>query len=554
MARRFSSAKHLSLSYLQQAEYYMLNEDYGNATVFVLESMKTEETLNNKRQIAFLNEKLGIIYRKMEKFVKSGEYFEKALKIYQSLGDSAGIAQVYSRIGQLHGAREYCEFRTIPQRRVDYTTAIEYLEKSKGICIRNRFENILVGVYLNLASVYNRFEQSGTALIYVQKAMDYYRKTNNIDGIANTLYSLGITYRKLKQFEKAQEYFHETIRFGKENHITEGLQFVYEELSQAYYEAGDFKRSRDYYVQYMILRDSVYSIEKSKQIFELETKYQSEKKENQILALSLEKNRKQLIVYILLSVLLVVGLISLYLIHRAKNKTIIAEQKNHINEQKIREMEKEKQLIAIHAVLHGEENERSRLSRDLHDGLGGLLSGLKLSLTNMKGNVLLTQENVQHFNHALGLLDTSMNELRRVAHNMMPEALSRFGLKDALADFCAGIGNSDVSIKFRYHGHAKRFDQNMEINIYRIAQELVNNAVKHSGASDILLMIVQDEGRIHMTIEDNGCGFDPHNKNNYNGAGLTNIQSRVDSMNGDLQITSAPGKGTEISVEFRIPS
>ena len=550
LAINSDSEEHLSRAYQQMADYYMMKENYGKATENILKALKIEENRSNISQVANLYDELGRIYSKMEKFQKALNYFSKALELYQKKADSINIAKLLSHIGKLHGSHEYCENRTVEQKRFDYSTAIEFFHKSLGIYNRNNSEAGLIPVYLNLASVYNRFEKSDKALPYVLKAMDYYKKENDPDGIASTLYNLGITYRKLKQFDKSISYFKETIRYGKEQNILEGIQFVYEELAQAYYEAGDYKSSRDNYVQYMILRDSIYSLEKSNQIFELETKYQTEKKEKQILSLTLDKNKKQQHVYILLLVLIILGLSSSYFIYHAKTRTTIAEQINKLNEQKIKEMEKERQLIAVHAVLHGEENERTRLARDLHDGLGGLLSGLKLSLTSMKGNVLLSQENLNHFNHALGLLDNSMKELRRVAHNMMPEALTKFGIKDALTDFCAGLANSKVEIKFRFYGNGKRLDHNYEINLYRIAQELINNSIKHASATEIVLLIVQEEQRIHLTVQDNGIGFDLKILDKSTGLGIANIRSRVEALNGKLEIFSESGKGTEVGVEF----
>lgn len=542
--------QHLSRTYQQMAEYYKMKEDYGQVTDKILKALRIEEQLSNASQIAKLNTDLGKVYAKMEKFPKAMGYYTKSLDIYNQLKDSISIGIVYSYIGKLHRSREFCEKRTSDQKEIDYQNALKYYEKSMGIFTRHHSDENLIGLYLNMASVHNMMQKGDKALPFVLKAMNYYKSKNDLEGIASTYYNLGITYRRMKQYDKAVESFRETIRYGKEHNITEGLQFVYEELSQAYYEAGDYKNSRDNYVQYMILRDSIYNQEKSKQIFESETKYQTEKKEKQILTLTLEKKRKQQYVYLMIGFLAILGLGGTFLLNRARNKTIIAEQFNRINEQKIKEMEQERQLIAAHAVLHGEESERTRLARDLHDGLGGLLSGLKLSLNSIKGNIFLSEENVDQFNKAMGLLDVSMRELRRVAHNMMPEALSKFGLKDALTDFCMGLDSSQTEVKFRFYGIEKRLEQNLEICLYRISQELINNALKHANATEIILLIVQEEKRIHLTVQDNGVGFDPEILNVSKGSGIPNIRSRVEALNGQLEIFASKGKGSEISVEF----
>jgi signal transduction histidine kinase len=208
-------------------------------------------------------------------------------------------------------------------------------------------------------------------------------------------------------------------------------------------------------------------------------------------------------------------------------------------------------LVATQSVLTGEETERRRLARDLHDGLGGMLSGIKLKLTNMKGNFILDEKGKSDFENALEMLDKSVHELRQVAHNMMPEALIEFGLKDALGDFCSSIDNlRNIRLKFKFYGENIRAGQNIEIALYRIAQELVNNALKHSGASEILVDLVQEPERISLTVMDNGKGFDTNRINEFKGLGLSSLKSRVDALKGTMDILSEPGNGTEVRVEI----
>lgn len=176
-------------------------------------------------------------------------------------------------------------------------------------------------------------------------------------------------------------------------------------MANVFDKAGQYKNARDYYIKYMILRDSVYNSEKSKQVFELERKYQFEKKEKEILKLNLLKKRQNLIIVALIFLALLIALMTLYFIRQYRDKKIITEQENKINKQKICELEKEKQLVATHAVLAGEENERQRLARDLHDGLGSMLTGIKQKLANIKKNNILDEENKTNFGTVLTLLD-----------------------------------------------------------------------------------------------------------------------------------------------------
>jgi signal transduction histidine kinase len=215
-------------------------------------------------------------------------------------------------------------------------------------------------------------------------------------------------------------------------------------------------------------------------------------------------------------------------------------------EQQVKQLEQEKQLVATQSVLDGETQERTRLARDLHDGLGGMLSVVKLNLKGMRKNAMLEYADVQLFEKAMSTLDESIHELRRVAHNMMPDSLSRFGLKTAIADFCVGI----PIVKFTYFGDEKRLDPKLEVMIYRTIHELINNALKHADATHILVQIIQEPERIALTVEDNGHGFDPASATK--GTGLANIRTRVASYNGSMVVDSKSGTGTEINIEFNL--
>jgi len=169
----------------------------------------------------------------------------------------------------------------------------------------------------------------------------------------------------------------------------------------------------------------------------------------------------------------------------------------------------------------------------------------------MKGNAIITKEGIDQYDHALGLLDTSIKELRHVAHNLMPETLFKFGLRQTLSDFCEGVGGSLLKVSFAFYGVEKRYDEKLEIASYRIVQELVNNAMKHSGGTEIEVQMVSEEERLSFTVQDNGKGIDPVSTAESKGKGLANIRSRVASFGGHFDLSSEHGKGTEAIVEFR---
>lgn len=296
-------------------------------------------------------------------------------------------------------------------------------------------------------------------------------------------------------------------------------------------------------------KNAVFNEQKSNRDFQealanQEVRYETEKKEIRIASLEREKQY-----YIGLSIaggiVLLLAFCVLFYRHRLNvQRRKIVDQQREIAEQQIKQLEQEKQLIATQSLLEGETTERSRLARDLHDGLGGMLSVVKLNLNEMKNHTVLDVADIERFNNALKLLDQSIGELRRVAHHMMPESLMRYGLKVSLEDYCRAIS----SAHFYYFGAEERLDERLKVVLYRCAYELINNAVKHAEATVVNVQLIIDHGLISLTIHDDGIGFDPEKVSS--GSGLDNIRTRVSTYNGNMTIHSLPGKGTEVSVEI----
>jgi len=231
----------------------------------------------------------------------------------------------------------------------------------------------------------------------------------------------------------------------------------------------------------------------------------------------------------------------------------LAKQREELQQQRIQQLEMDKQLIAVDAMLKGQEEERSRLAKDLHDGLGGLLSGVKYSLSNMKDNLIVTPDNMAVFERSLDMLDASIRELRRVAHNMMPEMLNKFGLDEALKEYTNAVNATKLlAVKYQSLGMEDRVHQSTEIIVYRIVQELLNNVLKHAGASEAFIQLIRENSRLNIVVEDNGKGFDTGILKDSKGAGWTNIRSRVEYLKGLLDLHSEPGKGTLVNIEFKV--
>lgn len=319
-----------------------------------------------------------------------------------------------------------------------------------------------------------------------------------------------------------------------------------------YEKKGDWVNATHFIRKAFLLNDSILSEERNNLIAGTELKYQIRNKENEILRLQAEQQvsflairQKNILNYILAGSALAILMIALLSLSNYRKK-------KKLQLQQINELENENQLLATEAVLKGQEEERSRLAKDLHDGLGGLLTGIKYSFSNMKEHLMLTPENMLHFQRGLDMLDSSIEEMRRVAHNMMPEAMMKYGLRAALKDFCTGINSSGI-IKVAYQDYGIEYlnlDQATSVTIYRIIQELLNNSIKHANASKAVVQINKEDNTLFITVEDDGKGFDSALLDQATGIGWVNIRNRLRYLKAKVDVQSIQGKGTSVNIEI----
>ncbi len=245
----------------------------------------------------------------------------------------------------------------------------------------------------------------------------------------------------------------------------------------------------------------------------------------------------------LFSLLLVLG----YAFQQRSKTMRQKEELHHITLEKQRQHSK---ISNLTAMLEGQEQERGRLARDLHDGLGGLLSGTKINLSQVVGRIH-SPERV-HVEQSLAQLDSAVNELRRVAHNLMPDLLKKYGLEESLSDYATRMSNPELEISTQFLHYTGRLNEEQQLIIYRVIQELVNNSVKHAKANQILIQVVEEDHKLAVTVEDNGRGFDVQSAQAKTSAGLLNIQSRISFLKGNLDIRSSSALGTSVEIDFPI--
>ncbi|MEI3799208.1 MULTISPECIES: sensor histidine kinase [unclassified Chitinophaga] len=296
--------------------------------------------------------------------------------------------------------------------------------------------------------------------------------------------------------------------------------------------------------RYSYLSDSVAQSNLETKINALEIKFRNAEHQRKITELNASNDKANfalkrtiLLSWLLglVSVLLFIILLLGYFFYKNKKRTALQQE----------------QIKVSHAMLQGQEEERKRVARDLHDSLGGLLASTKINLSRIAGSG--STGNRPELEGIIGQMDTSVTELRRIAHNMMPEMLLRLGLEAALKDLCDTFESEKTTVRFLCFGIQPNIPQGEQVIIYRIAQELLTNAVKHAGAKSILLQCNQRDNRFFITVEDDGTGFNKDVLHENQGMGFINIKTRVAYLNGKIEILSRGNQpGTSINIEVYV--
>jgi two-component system, NarL family, sensor kinase len=505
--------------------------DYEMAIKLLYKALELAEKVKNPQEMASIHINIGIVYFDLKKADEAIQYYTKALAIAKNAADTILMIKALNNIGNA--------YMTLKS---DFKNSALYFEQTVALSEKINYPTSLQVGLTNLTQIY-------MATNDLDKATSTARKILKIDPDGEFAhYNMAGIFKMEGQLDSAMYHFHKALAARQSE--PELKTILFKEIADLYAEKKEYQKALEYYRSYASLKDSLHTQQSEKNIMEIKNKYEAEKKDLTIKELSIEsKSRRDFIISLCLIIVLLTA-IGFYINLNTRKKKLIAEKDLKIKNHMISDLEKDKIIIASTSALKGEETERSRVARDLHDGLGGLLSGLKLNLHSMKNHVILDEATQDIFNNALKLLDNSVAELHLVANNMMPETLLRLGLNNALLSFINNLKNDGgQQVDYQFFGESLRFEPNFELAVYRVIQEMINNALKHSGASRIIVQLIIEESRLCATINDNGKGFDT-SLSNCKGNGLNNMKARVSAFNGRFDIVSSPEDGSEIVIEF----
>ena len=501
-----------------------------------LKSIEIYKADGDTLEIATIYNSIGVMFMYSDFPEKALQYYETAESLHSQISNSKGLADVYNNFAIFFAN----------SGRLD--KSLEYFNKSLEIEKSLNNKRGVIESYGNIGLVYFMQGQVDKAIEMTKKSIAIEKEMGNIQGEIASMNSIAEMYSEVGRFQEALETLDSVIIVAKKIDSHEELATSYLNMSKLYEKQGNFEKAYENFVLFHQEEDSAKSYAQQKVLAEMETRFQTKEKEQQLALQELEivKNktaleaRKRLILLLLVLSLAIIFL-SLFLLQRNERKAQ-AEKDAAIIEERDK---------GIQAVFNAQEEERKRISKDLHDGVGQQLSGLKMAFQKLAQSVQVENpEQGKQLEQLNEILNESADEVRSISHQMMPKALTELGLKEAIQDMLEkSLGNLNIDYEFEHFGISERLEEKIEVSLYRICQELINNIIKHSKANKVTVQLFKNKDKLILIVEDNGIGIKQDKVNT--GHGLLNIKSRLNPLSGEVNFEPSPQSGTIATI--RIP-
>ena len=552
--------------------------DFMGAIKLLKQDLAINKELNNLKEMAQDYNNIGASFAEFYQTDSTIIYYLKMAEICDKLGDFSGLASAYANIGNLYSdqkaydkAFEFLE-KTLKirlehgeEKKTMYTynnlttaygmagnidKALEYA--NKGIAIAIKYKNLFVAGVIEggMGHLLSKKGRNQEAIKHCERSIQYLEDAKRHTNLVFPYVNMATAYNALNQPQKALEYAQKGYAIMLETKQIDPLGEYYQNLSLAHEKMGNDKEALFWSKKNIVLNDSIFKAENVKNVAEIDTKYQTQKKEAQIAQQNLDISEQKAenfrqrtwLIALIISLLALAAFAYLYYDnYRSKQKAIL-------DAAIIREHQ-----LGLNAVIDAQEAERKRISKDLHDGIAQELVALKLGFNRLQNKIeKIAPDEAVNIELLTNQLNDSCNEVRNIAHVMMPPSLETSGLVSALEMLLRNsLQHSNVQSEFEHFDLPERMNDKTEVGLYRIAQELLNNILKHAQASKIILQLYKAGNQLIMRLEDNGKGFDYEAAKNKSSMGLLNIFSRVNNLGGTFFSEKGAAMGTVSTV--RIP-
>ncbi|NNF01639.1 MAG: sensor histidine kinase [Bacteroidia bacterium] len=497
---------------------------------------------------------------------------EKLEQISNVLNSTLDIQSCTSELASLYRIKGFCELRLNQSEFAEfsYRTSLKFAIKSSDT-------NSIGLAYNNLGKIHIRQNTTDSAVYYFHKAHKMFSKIDDDFGLMLTYQNLSVVYYYLDSLSWARQnayrllekasilndqeglatgqqilnlvelevdgigdstfyYYRKSLSVFKKINDHESVMNIYENIGSSYESTETYDSAIYYYKKASVIADSLNSAHLLSYM---------NAKVTDIGALLQEKNKNKLLLINILVGLFAILIVAVIVIIHIRRKNII------IKDNRIQELLSTQEIRTFESMIQGQDNERKRIADELHDRIGAMLSTIKLYHSQIDSSIktLDDKTNSQH-EKAGSLIDETVQELRRISHDLHSGILVKFGLKAALEQLADALSTlNKPKFNWYFNNVDRRFNSELEINLYRVIQEAISNIIKHADANSVNIQLNLIDEDLLVTIEDDGRGFDKRMKRG-DGIGMESMNSRVEKMNGNFNIDTSLGHGTTLIIEI----
>lgn len=543
------------------------------------ESDKALETFTEARELAKEAERpdmeavfyqnIGIVHNRAGRSVKALEAYFTSLEIFESIEDEGGISDMLHNIGLVYKMNgEYEKSMTYYRRSVaydlkiadtldlsisyhnignamsmlgEYDSAKFYLTRSYKLA-KSSGQKCFNGEAGALGNLYYQLGKLDSAEYYLEEELAAISDCGNTANLTASKYNLGLIYLDRGQNSEAVRVFKESLKAALDYHQLDGQKDAALALYEWYKAAGNTTKALLYHELFQTANDSLFNQENTRQLAWMEANYKLENvtdslnrkqaEEAGLFSQRIQKQRDQQRLIIIISLGLLFCMVLYYLYFR-KRKELIYEKALAIEKSN-----------GFSAVITATEEERKRIAKDLHDGVVQQMGAVQLALARVIPS--LPDDQAKEISNIKEMTAAAASETRELSHQMMPKVLIEMGLIPAMKEVIERtLTLQSIKVDFEDFGLQERYSNSIEIAIYRIFQELINNIVKHAKATEVNVQLIQNGARLILIVEDNGQGMGTLSNS---GIGLQNIQSRLSTIDGKVDYSSGPASGTVATI------
>jgi signal transduction histidine kinase len=509
-----------------------LSSDYKNVLPHFFRSLHLFDSLQNLSGIAAVNNEMAVFYHKQKDIEKSYAALDAAEKAARASNDMKNLGTT------LHHRGVWLSMEG------NYKDARPYFEEVLKIRTAIKDSVGLGYVYLDFAEMALNEGDLNTALKNLDQSTQIRKRIGDTQGVVVNLVNTGETYFGAARYREALPFFLEGLAEGKKIGFTDLVRHTNGFVAKTYEQLNDYKNAYKYQEEGYKLKDSLFNIERTRVIQEMEARYETEKKNQTISMLDQQNKTKQAMIGGLISTLVLLA--AVFFLWRNRN------QQRHaaiIQEQKVRLRETQ-----INAVIESQETERRRFATDLHDGMGQLISALQMNISSLR-QLNTYEKRDQLFESSEQLLNEAHDEIRNIAFNLMPPVLVKEGLIPAVQELVRKINkNGKIKAEMSVFDVKDRLPEIAEISLYRVIQELLSNIIKYSNATNVTISFTGYENELVLTIDDDGSGYDLKSfQESSDGNGWRNVNSRISLIKGSIEIdTQLNRKNTTVIITIPV--